>query len=146
MLAYASPMNRVSSDSLPRPALIAFASRRDWVLTSALLAMANSALVKTQSRRLAKAISAGLGSESDDTRFIGEAYASILSRPPTPDETEACREFLREQSALLAEPGRLTAATVGDVSKTPPATEPGARAKENLVLVLFNHNDFISIR
>jgi hypothetical protein len=35
---------------------------------------------------------------------------------------------------------------VGDTGGLPPAKEPSVRAKENLVLVLFNHNDFISIR
>jgi hypothetical protein len=35
---------------------------------------------------------------------------------------------------------------VGGTGGLPPTQEPQARAKENLVLVLFNHNDFISIR
>ena len=120
--------------------------RNESIVPQQALAMANSVLVKTQSRRLAQAISAAIGGESEDTRFINTAFMGILSRPPKPEETAACRVFLQAQAALLAEPTRLTAATVGDVSDQPPSREPRARAKENLILVLFNHNDFISIR
>ena len=120
--------------------------RNESIVPQQALAMANSVLVKTQSRRLAQAISAAIGGESEDTRFINTAFMGILSRPPKPEETAACRVFLQAQAALLAEPTRLTAATVGDVSDQPPSQEPRARAKENLILVLFNHNDFISIR
>ena len=120
--------------------------RDESIIPQQALALANSALVKTQSRRLAQSIISTIGGDADDARFINAAFTGILSRTPTPEETGACREFLGKQAALLAEPKRLTAAVVGDVSQLPPAKEPRARAKENLIAVLFNHNDFISIR
>ena len=120
--------------------------RDESIVPQQALAMANSVLIKTQSRRLAQAISASLGDDANDAPFINAAFTGILNRTPTSEETAACREFLRAQATLLAEPSKLTAATVGDVAKLGPAKEPRARAKENLIVVLFNHNDFISIR
>ena len=134
------------TQTLDGPGVTECYRRDESIVPQQALAMANSVLVKTQSRRLAQSISAKLGGESLDAQFITGAFTQVLNRQPTAEEVAACREFLREQAALLAEPTRLTAATVGDVSKLPPAKEPRARAKENLILVLFNHNDFISIR
>lgn len=120
--------------------------RDESIVPQQALAMANSVLVKTQSRRLAQSLSGALGDDADDARFIDAAFAGILNRTPTPEETAACRQFLQEQTALFADPSRLTPATTGDASQLPPAKAQRARAKENLILVLFNHNDFISIR
>ncbi|MBM3844914.1 MAG: DUF1553 domain-containing protein [Verrucomicrobia bacterium] len=120
--------------------------RNASVVPQQALAMANSVLVKTQSRRLAKSISDTLRGEAEDAEFIHAAFAGILSRKPTVQETAACREFLKEQAGLLADPSRLTPAAVGEASKLAPAGESKARARENLILVLFNHNDFVSIR
>jgi len=93
---------------------------------------------------------AKLGPDGDqtmnDAQFIDRAYTAVLSRPPSREETAACLQFLQDQTALLVDPSRLTPAAVGDTGGLPPAKEPSVRAKENLVLVLFNHNDFISIR
>ena len=51
-----------------------------------------------------------------------------------------------QQTTLLAEPAKLTKFTSGPKAQTAPATLPRQRAYENLVLVLFNHNDFVTIR
>ena len=120
--------------------------RDESIVPQQALALANSVLIKTQSRRLAQSIRASLGDDDDDAPFINAAFTGILNRTPTSEETAACREFLEEQASMLADPSKLSPATVGDSSKVPPAKEPRARAKENLILVLFNHNDFVSIR
>ena len=120
--------------------------RDESIVPQQALALANSVLVKTQARRLAQSLSTTLGGDANDAQFINAAFIGVLSRTPTSEETGACRQFLEEQAALLADPSRLTPATVGESSKLPPAKAPRARAKENLILVLFNHNDFISIR
>jgi hypothetical protein len=86
------------------------------------------------------------GKTMDDAQFIEHAYTAVLSRPPSQEETGACLQFLKDQAALLSDPSPLTPAAVGDTGGLPPTQEPQTRAKENLVLVLFNHNDFISIR
>ena len=56
------------------------------------------------------------------------------------------REILGEDflERLLAEPGKLTPFP----GETPfaPAKEPALRARENLVHVLFNHNEFVTVR
>ena len=120
--------------------------RDESIVPQQALALANSVLIKTQSRRLAQSIRASLGDDDADAPFINAAFTGILNRTPTSEETAACREFLEEQASMLADPSKLSPATVGDSSKVPPAKEPRARAKENLILVLFNHNDFVSIR
>jgi hypothetical protein len=117
--------------------------RSESVIPQQALAVANSPLSLSQSRLLAGQLAAGTVS---DREFVKVIFERILSRQPSPDEQERCEKFLSEQSALLAEPGRLTAfadATKADVA---PSAEPAVRARENLVHVLLNHNDFLTIR
>ena len=58
---------------------------------------------------------------------------------------KACRQFLADQSIQLADPKKLE--LLGKTANAvPPAKDPAQRARENLVLVLFNHNDFVTIR
>ena len=138
------------TQTLDGPGVSECYKRDESIVPQQALALANSVLVKTQSRRLAQSIMAksGPGGEQkmDDAQFIDRAFNAILSRPPTQDESGACLQFLKDQAALLSDPSRLTPAAVGDAAAQPAATGPEARARENLVLVLFNHNDFISIR
>jgi len=47
---------------------------------------------------------------------------------------------------MLREPAKLTAIVGGPKATVPPATDPQQRARENLTLVLYNHNDFITVR
>ena len=53
--------------------------------------------------------------------FVVRAFEKILAREPTAEEKQTCAEFVRK------------------------AHDP-KKARENLVLVLFNHNDFVTIR
>ena len=57
-----------------------------------------------------------------------------------------CLQFLDDQTATLSDSSRLTTFRQGVASKVKPATEPRARARENLVHVLMNHNDFVTVR
>jgi len=91
------------------------------------LAMSNSELIVNDSRALAAELSKQAG--ADDGKFIGLAFVQILSRPATAEEMSVC---LR---ALTAHP---TTLPVGSASAD--------RHRQNLVLVLFNHNDFVTIR
>ncbi len=120
--------------------------RDESIVPQQALAMANSPLVKNQSRRLAAALMKASGEDADGSSFIRLCFSTILNRPPEQEEMAACQQFLNDQSALLADPAGLTPAATGEIAATLPATQPRARAGENLVLVLFNHNDFISIR
>ncbi|MGB0579700.1 MAG: DUF1549 and DUF1553 domain-containing protein [Limisphaerales bacterium] len=53
----------------------------------------------------------------DDRAFVRNAYLHILSREPRPEEQELCEEFMKKPDA-----------------------------KKRLVMTLFNHNDFVTIR
>jgi hypothetical protein len=54
-----------------------------------------------------------------DEEFVREAFQRVLARKPKRNELNLCREFLGSKQG---------------------------RARENLLLVLFNHNDFVTIR
>ncbi len=89
------------------------------------LALANSPLTVEGSTKLATR----LHGETDGLPepFIEEAYLTILSRRPMPEEAALCRNFLGN----------------GKPDSTTPAELPRC---EKLINVLFNHNDFIAIR
>ncbi len=102
------------------------------------LALTNSELVHNLSGTLAGTLWKGAeplpanakADEQDQTqRFIGTAFESILSRSPTPAEREACMAFLTKQAG-----------------SADPATERAVRARDGLVRVILNHNDFVTIR
>jgi hypothetical protein len=84
------------------------------------LALANSPLTQAASRLVADRITRELGRDADNEAFIAAAFREILNRPATAEET-------RESVAFL--------------SKANPQT-----ARQRLVHVLFNHNDFVTIR
>jgi hypothetical protein len=121
--------------------------RSESVIPQQALAVANSTLSLTQARllarRLAREAEAGDGTDRD---FVRLAFEQILARPPTADELTACRQFLAAQGERLANPSRLTPHAGGSKAAVPPAADPQARARENLVHVLLNHNDFVTIR
>ncbi|MGD9723317.1 MAG: DUF1553 domain-containing protein [Pirellulales bacterium] len=123
--------------------------RIDTVVPQQALAMINSSLALAEARRLAatlgKQIEAPATPEGAQA-FVAAAFEHVLCRPPTAEEQTLCVEFLAEQSRKLAEPGKLEAFVSADKSHVPPAADPHARARENLVHVLMNHNDFVTIR
>jgi hypothetical protein len=117
--------------------------RHDSVIPQQALALTNSALALTQSRRLARRLS---DSEQTDSGFVTAAFEQVLSRPPTVEEQARCARFLRAQARLLANPAHLTPFPRGPDAVAAPANDPGQRAREDLIQVLFNHNDFVTIR
>lgn len=100
--------------------------RTQTIVPQQALALANSKLSDERSRALSRRLAAGLANAtgSDSAAFITAAYEQILTRPPTAAEVAACQGFLTRQ----AEAESVELARVG------------------LVRVLFNHNDFVSIR
>ena len=77
--------------------------------------------------------------------FVAAAFETVLGRPPSSEESDRAAEFLVEQATLLQEPIKLTAFGVAS-NKGKPSNDPAMRARENLVHVLFNHNDFVTVR
>jgi hypothetical protein len=120
-------------------------ARKETVVPQQALALANSELCLTHSRLLARTLAGQVG--PDDVKFIEAAFERILCRLPRREETAECVRFLAEQAPRLAalKPASDTVAANG-VDGTKPSADPALRARENLVRVLLNHNDFITIR
>jgi hypothetical protein len=91
--------------------------RSESIIPQQALALANSSLVKTQSRVLAGRLTRAA---SSDEGFVEAAFLTILGRKPSSAEQAECASFLHDAA-------------------------PGA-GREGLVHVLFNHNDFVTIR
>ena len=123
--------------------------RSETVAPQQALAMVNSSLTLAEARRLAGALTTELGlsaSHDDPPAFIGAAFERILCRPPSGEELATCREFLETQSRRFADPKLLVAFTSGGENPVKPSADPLGRARENLVHVLLNHNDFLTVR
>ena len=100
--------------------------RTTSILPHQALAMVNNGLLLNASRILG-CEGAALG----EPEFIRQAFLLILGRMPSSAETSAAQNFLTQQVELLT-------------SSSLPS--PVARARGNLYLALFNHNDFVTIR
>ncbi len=115
--------------------------RIDSVMPQQALALANSPLAIEAARRLA----ADLAKDSAaDPEFLTQAFEAVLGRDPSDEERAACQRFLDEQAGRFATP--LTLFDAGPVATVPASSDPRQRAREGLVHVLFNHNDFVTIR
>ncbi|MBY0523486.1 MAG: DUF1549 and DUF1553 domain-containing protein [Gemmataceae bacterium] len=122
--------------------------RSESVIPQQALALANSSLVLTQSRLLATGLTKKAGDPATaaaGTAFVKRAFEHVLGRAPTALEQTECEKFLKEQTQLLAEKKLTPFGGVGAAS-VPPSPVPHLRARENLVHVLMNHNDFVTIR
>ncbi len=123
--------------------------RTESIAPQQALALANSTLSLAQSRVLAKKLSDSTGNvavEDAPRQFVERAFITVLCREPTEEELATCIEFLTEQAKQLADPKSLTAFSAGPAASIPPSSDPQHRARENLVHVLFNHNDFVTVR
>jgi len=121
--------------------------RRESVVPQQALALLNSGLVQKQSRVLAERLSRSVGDGDDEAsraEFVTMAWESVLGRQPTAEEAADCRRFLAESSSAAVEPPRFPSA--GRPALRPPSDRPTQRARENLIHVLFSHNDFVTIR
>jgi hypothetical protein len=69
-----------------------------------------------------------------------------LNRLPTAAEGAESLTFLREQQELFQDPAKLTAIRSGPAGDIKPESDPHLRAREDLVHVLLNHTDFVTVR
>jgi hypothetical protein len=118
--------------------------RNESVVPQQALALANSPLTLAQSRLLAAELGKIAG--KDDSKFTTLAFEQVLSRAPSPEESAACAEFLRTQTAVFGDAAAQKKFESGDAASVKPSADAAQRARENLVHVLFNHNDFVTIR
>jgi hypothetical protein len=115
--------------------------RKESIVPQQALALANSDLTLVQARIIARDLD---GQMPSDGAFVAAAFERVLSRPPTQDEITLTTAFLEEQSRTASVAGRPASGPETDPNK--PAGDPRLRARENLVHVLLNHNDFVTIR
>jgi hypothetical protein len=134
------------------PASVAECYRRDEsVVPQQALALANSKLALEQSRVLAGKLVEQLGGQSGDDRnlngrFIEAAFQQTLTRLPSDEERAECLDFLQQQTERLSSPTQLTSFSESGQTKIKAAADPTQRARENLVHVLLNHHEFVTIR
>jgi hypothetical protein len=95
--------------------------RHPSVVPQQALALANSELALAEAGRVAAKLSAEAPAQED---FVHKAFLRVLARDPKPEETKVCSEFLTSEEKK----------------------HPASRARQNLMLVLFNHNDFVTVR
>ena len=120
--------------------------RLETVVPQQALALANSELGLTQARLLARDLTEQAADRGRPAAFVNAAFERVLGRPPTQKERARSKGFLKSQADRLRDPGKLAAFEGGDASEVPPSAEPWLRARENLIHVLFNHNEFVTIR
>jgi hypothetical protein len=101
------------------------------------LALANSELTQRLSRSLAMRIRDRISSSESSNSFARMAFLQILGREPSSPELTASTEFLARQEKQYAELRPV------DAQKE---FEPSSRARANLIHVLMNHNDFVTVR
>lgn len=120
--------------------------RTESVIPQQALALSNSTLVLAQSRLLAAKLTKTVGEQpAVNAAFVSQAFEHVLGRAATPPEKAECEKFLEEQAALIAT-RKLTPFAGAAAAAVPPSPVPHLRARENLVHVLMNHNDFLTIR
>ncbi|MEQ1826041.1 MAG: PSD1 and planctomycete cytochrome C domain-containing protein [Pirellula sp.] len=101
------------------------------------LALTNSELTLKLSRALARQLAHVSDSQSDHTRaFIHAAFRQVLGREPRELEVAESMRFLEHQARQLE----------SSMANSPASWKPDERARENLIHVLMNHNDFITVR
>ena len=115
-------------------------ARKPSVMPQQALALANSEIAIGEAAALAKRLdpSMGLTSGLTSAQFVEKACMAVLARQPSAQERSLCLEFLQKgpQPTAGVKPASLTA-----------GQQPTAdRRRMNLILVLFNHTDFVTIR
>jgi hypothetical protein len=103
--------------------------RRESVMPQQALALSNSELTHQQAHVLARRLTISTG--SDRVAFIIAAFEQVLSRPPTSEEMAECLAFVKDRA---------------EKTGTQSSMDQGQRARESLVHVLMNHNDFLAVR
>jgi hypothetical protein len=122
--------------------------RKGSIVPQQALALSNSQLAIHHGRLLARALAADVQKEGGDAAaqqasFIIAAFEQILTRSPTKTEREFCAMFLKKQQELYGQRNQKAGAPAKGVVAA--ATDPQLRARESLVRVLLNHNDFVTI-
>lgn len=127
--------------------------RSESIIPQQALALSNSTLALAQSRLLARSLWSSIQDEAKppgsdaNAAFVRAAFLRMLSREPAAEELATCTTFLSEQTTLLETGGSALAGFPGSQpAEVRAADDPAGKARESLIHVLMNHNDFVSIR
>jgi len=92
---------------------------------------------------MAREVAGQLSSAPD---FVDSTFARILGRSATSVEKRESVKYLGEQTEFYGDRGKLTPFKSGPAATVKPSEDAAQRARESFVHVLFNHNDFVTIR
>jgi hypothetical protein len=121
--------------------------RNESIVPHQALALANSKLSLQAARTLEEQITKQTGTAAAaDSQFVARSFDVVLNRPPTAAERTESLKFLREQEELFQDMKKLTPILTGAAGDIKPESDPHLRAREDLVHVLVNHTDFVTIR
>jgi hypothetical protein len=123
------------------PSVVECYERKHSVVPQQALALINSELVRKHGRLLTRALSPQV---KDDAAFVTAAFEQVLTRAPTTEEMSECAAFLKRQAQAFAAEKKTPAQA--DPDGRLPASDPMLRARENLIHVLMNHHEFVTIR
>ena len=101
--------------------------RTTSVMPQQALALSNSEMAIRLARALAKKLPSG-----SDAVFVPAAFEHVLTRLPRAAELSASISFLDKQRKLFEAELK--------------GSDSNSRARENLILALFNHTDFVTVR
>jgi len=99
--------------------------RTNTIIPQQALALSNSAIIHRCSKQAASRISNRVEGALGDEAFVTASFIAVLSRPPLTQEVEAAERFLRKHREIV---------------------DDELAVRESFVRVLFNHNDFVTIR
>jgi hypothetical protein len=121
--------------------------RKESVVPAQALALMNSPLALDASRAIAESLCGTPTPDDEPNRrvFVRAAFERVLSRAPTDAEVSTCLAYLeRVANGPTIEGDKSFPA--GPTGRRPPSKDPARRARENLVHVLVNHNEFVTVR
>ena len=111
--------------------------RRASIVPQQALALMNSDFSLKQAEALAQRWAAD---KLDDAEFVLAAFETLLTRAPTQSEMHDCLDYLRSSENGATESAATESAATG------PLNAAAAAARQDLIHVLFNHNDFAMLR
>lgn len=117
--------------------------RPQSILPQQALTLLNSDVALMQARHLARNLAKETSAESD---FVHDAFWHVLSRPCTEKEEQVCLDYLEGQTRFFTENKGKVAGTTTETDLSRGSSGPALRARENLVHLLLNHHDFVTIR
>ncbi len=129
-----------ASTSVTAAAKASCRSRR-WRSPIAIVTLNESRLL---ARKLSDLAAKDVTTEPDQA-FVLLAFEQILGRDPIDRRTDRVPRLPSIAGRIAAKTDKLTAIAGGAKATVAASADPNQRARENLTLVLFNHNDFVTI-